>query len=200
MSAFTTFLNLVKPGGGSTGTVLPDEVVDVDKLNLNSDLIDAFAASWGPAASRNHNFYGPAASLAGITGMKLGDTYQESDGDKILWLQGPSGTWLVQNAPPKDLTLTSGWTPVTTYTPKYEVRQGLLVLSGRLDGTLEAAPTFGNLPSGYRPSRDTNIKGFTGSNQFASINVQSGGSVILFGKGPAVSDLWLDNIIVPLAT
>lgn len=41
MPAFTSNLNLYKPGGGSTGTIVPDEVVDIDRINQNSDLIDA---------------------------------------------------------------------------------------------------------------------------------------------------------------
>lgn len=85
MPASTPFLGLYKPGGGSTGLILPDEVVDIDRINGNSDIIDQFAKSYGPATERNHQFYGPAASLGGIIGMKLGDTYQESDGNKVLW-------------------------------------------------------------------------------------------------------------------
>lgn len=85
MPAFTNFLGLYKPGGGSTGLILPDEVVDIDRINSNMDAIDLFAKGWGQSADRNHQFYGPAASLAGVTGMKLGDTYQESDGNKVLW-------------------------------------------------------------------------------------------------------------------
>lgn len=41
MAGSTTRLGLYKPGGGSTGLITPDEVVDVDKLNGNSDKIDA---------------------------------------------------------------------------------------------------------------------------------------------------------------
>lgn len=85
MPASTPFLGLYKPGGGSTGLITPDEVVDIDRLNTNADLIDAFAKSYGNAADRNHQLYGPAASVGGVTGMKLGDTYQESDGNKVLW-------------------------------------------------------------------------------------------------------------------
>lgn len=85
MPASTPFLGLYKPGGGSTGLITPDEVVDIDRLNTNSDLIDAFAKSYGPATERNRQLYGPAASLGGASGMKLGDTYQESDGNKVLW-------------------------------------------------------------------------------------------------------------------
>lgn len=85
MPAFTNFLGLYKPGGGSTGLILPDEVVDIDRINSNMDTIDLFAKGWGQAAERNHQLYGPAAALAGVTGMKLNDTYQESDGSKVLW-------------------------------------------------------------------------------------------------------------------
>ena len=85
MPASTPFLGLYKPGGGSTGLIAPDEVVDIDRLNTNADLIDAFAKSYGPATERSRQLYGPAASLGGVSGMKLGDTYQESDGNKVLW-------------------------------------------------------------------------------------------------------------------
>lgn len=40
MPGFTSRLNLYKPGGGSSGAI-PDEVVDVDRINDNSDKIDA---------------------------------------------------------------------------------------------------------------------------------------------------------------
>lgn len=40
MPGFTSRLNLYKPGGGSSG-IIPDEVVDIDKINDNSDIIDA---------------------------------------------------------------------------------------------------------------------------------------------------------------
>jgi hypothetical protein len=38
--ASTTRLGLKKPGGGSTGSILPDEVVDIDDLNNNADKLD----------------------------------------------------------------------------------------------------------------------------------------------------------------
>ena len=81
MPAFTSFLNLYKPGGGSTGAIAPDEVADIDRLNANFDAIDAFAASWGLATSKNQGFVGLAADRGAVTGMKRGDTYQETDGD-----------------------------------------------------------------------------------------------------------------------
>lgn len=45
MPAFTSNLNLYKPGGGSTGLITPDEVVDVDRFNQNLDLLDAHAGN-----------------------------------------------------------------------------------------------------------------------------------------------------------
>lgn len=89
MSANTAFLNLYKPGGGSSGLIVPDEVVDIDRINSNMDLIDSFASSWGLASRQTRDFTGPAASLASIVaaagGARLGDTYQETDGNKRLW-------------------------------------------------------------------------------------------------------------------
>lgn len=43
MSANTTRLSLYKPGGGSTGIIVPDEIADIDKINGNMDIIDAAA-------------------------------------------------------------------------------------------------------------------------------------------------------------
>lgn len=41
MGDLTTRLDLYKPGGGSTGLILPDEAADIDKINDNMDIIDA---------------------------------------------------------------------------------------------------------------------------------------------------------------
>jgi hypothetical protein len=41
MSANTSRLGLVKPGGGSTGVITPADIVDIDVLNANADKIDA---------------------------------------------------------------------------------------------------------------------------------------------------------------
>ena len=65
MGAFTSFLNLYKPGGGSTGNITPDEVADIDKLNLNFDAIDAFASSIdGRVSSLESPAWTTLASLA----------------------------------------------------------------------------------------------------------------------------------------
>ena len=89
MAATTPTLWLYKPGGGSSGLITPDETVDIDKLNANADLIDAEALSvrtrLAPLEDQNRQYRGPAASLAGLSGMRLGDTYQETDAGKRLW-------------------------------------------------------------------------------------------------------------------
>ena len=40
MPAFTENLNLYLAGGGSTGTITPDEVVDIDRINQNFRVLD----------------------------------------------------------------------------------------------------------------------------------------------------------------
>lgn len=52
MSDFTPRANLRLPGGGSTGTILPDEQVDIDVLNDNFRKIDALLGARNiPSAS-----------------------------------------------------------------------------------------------------------------------------------------------------
>ena len=118
MPAYTPFLNLYKMGGGSTGLITPDETVDVDRINQNMDAIDSNASSWGNPAQRNHQFYGSAAGLASITGMKRGDTYQESDGnfqtwryDGSNWVTNTGGMFLIRPSSVVNATIdTSGAT------------------------------------------------------------------------------------------
>lgn len=93
MPAFTSFLNLYKPGGGSTGVITPDETADIDRLNEDLDLIDAFASAADGRLDtqevRNQQFTGPTAGRASVTGMKRGDTYQETDVNfDLYWYDG----------------------------------------------------------------------------------------------------------------
>jgi hypothetical protein len=87
----TPTLALVKPGGGSTGLNTPPDRVDIDVLNGNADKIDAFAAGVGLPAARSTQFYGLAANIGSVT-PKVGDEYQESDGDKRRWRYN-GATW-----------------------------------------------------------------------------------------------------------
>lgn len=93
MAGTTPNLGLYLPGGGSTGTWTPDETADIDTLNQNFVDIDDWAGEVGNASNRSRHFYGVAASIGSVT-PKDGDTYQESDGNKILWNR-VGGNWKV---------------------------------------------------------------------------------------------------------
>ena len=158
MPAFTSFLNLYKPGGGSSGLITPDEVVDIDRLNSNSDLIDTYAAGWGQPSARNHQFYGPVSGMAGVTGMKRGDTYKESDGNFKLWEYNGS-SWVVQD---------TGWTLCTAYDANWLIEANYsyralsvrrvgkqVTISGtfrRLNNPIAHGDIGAVVPEGFRPS------------------------------------------------
>lgn len=97
MAEITPYLKLYKPGGGSSGLIAPDERVDVDRLNTNSDLIDADAKTRSDKVtvleSMSHQYRGPAADKGAITAPKDGDTYLETDGSKVLWKRA-GGEWV----------------------------------------------------------------------------------------------------------
>jgi hypothetical protein len=103
MAGSTPNLGLYLPGGGSTGTVVPDETADIDPLNENFRKIDT---AIGDPAEQNRQWYGPAASIGTVpVDPKDGDTYQESDGNKILWkrlggvwVSGENGMYLLRPA------------------------------------------------------------------------------------------------------
>lgn len=92
MTQFTPFLNLTKPGGGSTGLIVPPDRVDIDVLNDNSNKIDAFALSWGLASARAKTLKGLAAAIPS-SGVSFGDTYQETDGSQRMWFYDGSN-WI----------------------------------------------------------------------------------------------------------
>lgn len=79
MPGFTSRLNLYKPGGGSSG-VIPDEVVDVDKINDNSDKIDAAVGA--------PNFTSGTRPPAPFPGQLIRET------DTRLLKQWDGATWL----------------------------------------------------------------------------------------------------------
>lgn len=87
MPGFTTKYNLYKPGGGSTGLITPDEVVDIDKLNSNFDVIDgALGAGSGTSGGR------PASP-------KNGQIYVERDTGNVLVWDQTSTYWRPLNTP-----------------------------------------------------------------------------------------------------
>lgn len=96
MPAFTPNLNLYKPGGGSSGILTPDEVADIDRLNANFDLLDAWSVeidSVSDPATHTKHFKGPATGIGTVPSPALGDTYQETDGNKVLW-KHDGANWL----------------------------------------------------------------------------------------------------------
>lgn len=102
MGATTPHLNLYKPGGGSSGLIVPDEIVDIDKINDNSDKIDVWSTATDVTmsslvATRNattKNYVGLASDRAALAGpLRIGDTYQETDGNKKRWLYD-GAAWL----------------------------------------------------------------------------------------------------------
>lgn len=141
MPASTPFLGLYKPGGGSTGLITPDEVVDIDRLNANSDLIDAFAKSYGSATKRNHSFYGPATLRSSVTGMKRGDMYQESDASNKEW-RFNGAKWILWNAAPVLVTaFGSGWSSPATEPRR--LRAGVIDGRGYTVGSVVTAASGG---------------------------------------------------------
>ena len=91
MAGSTPNLGLYLPGGGSTGTYVPDEVADIDTLNQNFVLLDT---AIGDPDEQNRQWYGPAAQIGTLPDSpKDGDTYQESDGSKRRWLR-VAGVWV----------------------------------------------------------------------------------------------------------
>ena len=97
MSATTPFLNLYKPGGGSTGLIVPDEVVDVDRFNTNFDSIDTWAQTTDTfrlaQLTRGQQYRGLAANIGAVASPVKGDTYQETDGNKWTW-QYDGANWI----------------------------------------------------------------------------------------------------------
>ena len=114
MSASTTFLNLYKPGGGSTGLIVPDEVVDIDRINTNMDTIDTFASGMDTFRTaqngRNQQYRGLTADIGAVTSTLEGDTYQETDGDKNIHRYNGT-TWKLWHGQKKPFT--PSWTNFT---------------------------------------------------------------------------------------
>lgn len=81
MPAFTPNLNLYKPGGGSTGTIVPDEVVDIDRLNQNSDIIDAAVKTLQDKTSVLELTRGLVGIKPGSVTVTSGTVAVDDDGD-----------------------------------------------------------------------------------------------------------------------
>ena len=179
-------------------TTVPDGIWTPDDLTAYNPPIDLAAmadtiqgALNGVRAERsdfNQQFYGPAAARVGLTGVKPGDTYQETDAGKLTWRQNTAGLWRVFNTNgPVGLTLTSGWTALTPAT--FEVRGGVIFFNGRLSATSGAGETMFTLPSDYAPAAER-IEVAYNTTTAKEIIISATGAVILYGKGAAtVGDL-----------
>lgn len=136
-------------------------------------------------ADFNQQFYGPAAARAGLTGVKPGDTYQETDAGKITWRRNTAGLWRVSNTNgPIALTLNSGWTASQAVT--FEVRGGLLILNGRLSATSGAGTLAATLPPDYRPLAPR-VMTFTDVTTIKDLIIGTDGTITQFGKGSTVT-------------
>ena len=179
-------------------TTVPDGIWTPDDSTAYNPPIDLAAmadtiqgALNGVRAERsdfNQQFYGPAAARVGLTGVKPGDTYQETDAGKLTWRQNTAGLWRVFNTNgPIALTLNSGWTALTPAT--YEVRGGVIFFNGRLSATSGAGETMFNLPVDYAPAAER-IEVSYDTTTAKEIIINTTGAVILYGKGAAtVGDL-----------
>lgn len=78
--ATTPNWNIVYPVVGTTMTPLANHFA-----NLANSTDTALDTVEGLVTSQNRQFKGTTAALASVTGMVFGDTYQETDGSKILW-------------------------------------------------------------------------------------------------------------------
>lgn len=133
----------------------------------------------------NQQFYGPAAARVGLTGVKPGDTYQETDAGKLTWRQNTAGLWRVFNTNgPIALTLNSGWTASQAAT--FEVRSGLLILNGRLGATSAAGTVAATLPPDYRPLAPR-VMTFTDVTTIKDLIIGTDGALQQFGKGATVT-------------
>lgn len=86
----TTSRGIVYPVVGDNLTPLANHFA-----NLATTTDTAIGAVDTKFSNDNRQFYGLAADRATITGMKVNDTYQESDGSKLLWIYNGT-TWLSQ--------------------------------------------------------------------------------------------------------
>ena len=117
----TTSRGIVYPTTGNAVTPLATRFADL-ATTTDAAIGAAIGALDTKFSGDNRQFYGPAASIGSVTGMRVGDTYQESDGNKILW-KFDSTNW-VTNEPGLYLIRP------TTITGMTASADGTLVLSG----------------------------------------------------------------------
>lgn len=87
MGAYTPRAGLYKPGGGSTGLILPDETVDIDKLNANFDIVDSLLGA------RN------VPSAASYAGTMDGDLVYAQDTEYLHMYSAGAGALVTPRLP-----------------------------------------------------------------------------------------------------
>lgn len=128
MSATTPFLNLYKPGGGSTGLITPDEVADIDRLNTNFDSIDTWAQTTDTfrlaQLANNQQYRGLTANIGSVASPRKGDTYQETDAllrkfeyDGANWVTQEAGMYLIKPSTFAGCTIAADGSIIPTATP-----------------------------------------------------------------------------------
>lgn len=101
MGATTPEIGLYKFGGGSSGLIQPDETVDVDRINDNSDLIDnavkgvrdrstALETKTKASVAR---YYGTKAEREAFTPPVRGIEWVDTDNGKLTFLSSSDGKW-----------------------------------------------------------------------------------------------------------
>ena len=160
----------------------------IDLAAMADTIQDALDAVRSERAGFNQQFYGPAAGRTALTGVKPGDTYQETDAGKLTWRRNTAGIWRVFNTNgPVGLTLTSGWTALTPVT--FEVRGGVIFFNGRLSATSGAGETMFTLPPDYAPAAER-IEVAYDATTVKEIIIGTNGNVLVYGKGASsVGDL-----------
>lgn len=150
MADFTPHLNLYKPGGGSTGTITPDEVVDIDRVNQNMDVIDTAVEVLDDFRvaqnERNQQYRGVAANIGSVSGMVIGDTYRETDGD-FRQLRFDGTNWQLWQQGKKSFT--PSWTNFVPGTSS--LTAFYWVVSGRLFAEVDLTLASGFTMSGSTP-------------------------------------------------
>lgn len=199
MSDFTPRANLRLPGGGSTGTILPDEQVDIDVLNDNFRKIDALlgARNIPSASSYSGSMDGDLvyardtkllsiydANSAGLVNPRvLGGTRFKGtqaqmaaftgaeDGDS--WYDPTLDSVFIWNGSAWAQPVTS-WVEVMTQSgsePRaaYRLNHGLVEILGIGSKPGSTYQCF-SLPSGFRPSRELRFSDVANASQMIVIN------------------------------
>lgn len=131
-----------------------DYALTADLATTASTVQSAISSVRNPT-NRSIPFYGPSASLGSVTGMKVGDTYQESDGALQSWVYNGS-SWA------KGLAVSGSAVPAGSYTVGINrlyrvgrvVNSQIYVSKSTDFGAVELAVT---IPADFRPMAEYTV-------------------------------------------